>query len=252
MNSLDQLKALYYCDLCRRLLLEPVTFLCGNTICKSHVKELLNSENTIDCVFCYGNHFVPENGFSVSKKIQNVLDIELNKLKQSQIFIECKKKIDETTDYAAKTESLAEDPASYIKDIFDLLNKHVNWRRDDLKKKIDKYADETIRLNEYNKFNCIKIYEKNFEIRDLKKSISESRKALDDLKMQLNTFELYDKIESFTIRADDLRHKYGQLFLELRESLILNQDFVFVFDDHPIEKYFGRVIDKNTVKIVEF
>ncbi len=88
MFKLDQVrKCLLNCDLCHKLLIEPVIIHpCNNTVCKSHIhKELTFSENQLKCVFCPEKvkHIVPEKGYVVNKRIQKDLNMEINKLKMT-------------------------------------------------------------------------------------------------------------------------------------------------------------------------
>ena len=68
-------KSLFNCNLCHKVLVEPITFQCGNTVCQSHVANLSYTANSkIKCVMCHENHAVPANGFKVNIVIQSALD----------------------------------------------------------------------------------------------------------------------------------------------------------------------------------
>jgi hypothetical protein len=78
MHKINQAKILFNCNLCHKVLVEPITFQCGNTVCQSHVVNLLYLANSkFKCVICHENHAVPENGFKVNKVIQDALDFRM-------------------------------------------------------------------------------------------------------------------------------------------------------------------------------
>ena len=115
MHKLDQVKSLFNCNLCKKMLVEPVTFPCGNTLCKKHLIELINSENVIECILCQRKHIVPVDGFLVNKIIQNGLNIELNQLKLNPIFESCKKTLEEAKRSASDMKNLQRDSDDHIK-----------------------------------------------------------------------------------------------------------------------------------------
>ena len=257
MFKLDQVrKCLLNCDLCHKLLVEPVIIHpCNNTVCKSHIhKELTISENQLKCVFCPEKvkHTVPEEGYVVNKRLQNALSIEINKLKLNPEYSECKQKIEEAMHQFNNIEIISQDPSDYINNYFGELKSHVNWRRDDLKTDIDKYADELIQSIENNQSNCIKLSQ---ETSQLSKNIEDSKKQLDELKNHLNTFLIETlNFDSIKASAEDLIERFSQMQTEYRESLLLHQDYMFDFDDDDptksIEYFFGKIIDPKTIDII--
>lgn len=75
----DKEARLYNYSQCKELLVEPVTIACGNSVCKRHLGELLDSasDNKFQCDVCFKKHRVPEEGFVVNKHMLNALDIRL-------------------------------------------------------------------------------------------------------------------------------------------------------------------------------
>ena len=58
--KIDQVKKLFDCKQCDQLLIDPVTLLCGYSVCKRHLDELLESTpkdpNTFPCKLCDDEH----------------------------------------------------------------------------------------------------------------------------------------------------------------------------------------------------
>ena len=81
MFKIDQLKSSVACDLCNKLLVDPILIPCGNSICKTHLNELINNmpkeKNTFICCICQDGHQIPKNGFMIQKKLQNLIKFSL-------------------------------------------------------------------------------------------------------------------------------------------------------------------------------
>ena len=161
MFKIDQVKNLFDCEQCNQLLIDPITLLCGYSVCKRHLDELLESSpkesNTFLCKLCDDEHFIPIKGFAVNKRIQNALDIKFNTLKLNPVYDECKKEIGSAKMHVEKIENLEKDPEYYIFEYFEELKRKVDLRREDLKLKLDNCSDEIIKSIESVKENCIKL-----------------------------------------------------------------------------------------------
>ena len=243
MNREDEEINCLKCDFCYKLLVEPVRLPCGNTICKSHLQELSNNENAIECVLCYENHVLPENALKRLKL--EIIDLNFN-----QVVSECKQRIEEARQKAESIESLAMDPELFINERFDLVKMHINWRRQDLKNEIDKYTDELIESVEQNRLCCIQLSNENYQ---MEKRIDNSRLELEKLRKQMEECEVNNSVGDIrfmeiTKNAVDLENKLSQMLAEFKNSLLLNKDYQFVFFDRPLEDVLGKLIDKNNVR----
>ena len=87
MFKIDQTQSLFDCCLCNNMIVDPIAIVCGNTICKSHIK--------------------------------------FHNFKLSPIFDECKQLIEETKESAAKIEAITNNPESFIYEYFSELNRNV-------------------------------------------------------------------------------------------------------------------------------
>lgn len=67
MYKVDKIKSLVDCDLCHKLLGEPVATVCGYSVCKSHFDKF---EGSFDCDLCSKTHKVPDDGFTVNRILQ--------------------------------------------------------------------------------------------------------------------------------------------------------------------------------------
>jgi hypothetical protein len=116
--KIDQVKNLFDCKQCDQLLIDPVTLLCGYSVCKRHLDELLESNpkdlNIFSCKLCDDEHCIPKKGFVINKNIQNALDIKLNSLKLNPVNDECKTEINDAKINIQKIEILESDDESAV------------------------------------------------------------------------------------------------------------------------------------------
>ena len=114
MYKLDKLNSICFNldnKVCFNLLHDPIILPCGKTICKSHSSEVNESK----CSLCPEIYAMLVNGFPMNEAIQEMLEIELNKLNINfSQFDECKLLIRELKVSLNGLETLERDPASYI------------------------------------------------------------------------------------------------------------------------------------------
>jgi hypothetical protein len=251
MHKIDQLKELFNCNLCREILVKPITFPCGNTVCEKHFHELKNSENLIECTLCQKNHIVPEDGFTVNKIIQHGLEIELSELKLNPIFGNCKKALEETKESAASVENLKTNPDGHIKEYFNLIKQKVKFRKGYLKRAIDIYASEVEKKIEIAESNCLELSK---VANDLWNEIDKSTKQLSELTKEFESFEFNDKkFEDIKHDAEILKKKFDQVFKEYKESLV-EKNYQFVCKEVKIEEVVGYfcIFDKIPKRVSYF
>jgi len=244
MYKVNKLKCLLDCDLCNKLLVDPVVMPCDSTICKTHLDKLItncpNEKSNFICEICQEDHLIPKKGFIVNNRLQKLLTLELNALKVSPVFDECMKEIEDAKENMVKIEFLEKNPENYIYDYFEDVKRQVDIRREDLKFKIDKYSDEIIKSVEMNQMNYIKI-SKDVSINV---SIIESKDDLNQSMIQFDTLEFNDKkFEDIKASVKVVNQELHKILAEYQDSLIDNTKYIFEFKESPIEDIFGRVID---------
>jgi hypothetical protein len=174
MYKVEKVKSFLDCQQCNKLLVDPVVTACGKLICKIHLEKLLTHEskekNTFVCEMCQEEHVIPKNGFVVPDRLQDLLDVELNKFEPSPMFDECRKELEEAKASVLKIEQIETNPESYIYDYFEDIKNQVDLRREDLKFKIDTYSDDIIKSIETTQTNCMKMSKENefvFQFKEL-------------------------------------------------------------------------------------
>jgi len=245
MYKINEVKATFDCDLCNKLLVDPVVMPCDNTICKTHLDKLItngsNEKSTFICEICQEDHHIPKKGFIINKRLQKQLRLELNALKVSPVFDQCMKEIDDAKENVDKIGLLEKNAENYIYDYFEGVKRQVDIRREDLKFKIDKYSDEMIKSVELDQMNLIKLSK---EANQLTTNIEKSRKDLNELVTQFDILEFNDKkFEDIKASVTVINKEFHKILAEYQDSLISNTKHTFEFKELPIEDIFGRVIE---------
>ena len=224
------------------MLIDPVTTICGNTVCKSHLDQY---EDSFQCDLCHRVHTVPKDGYKVAKKLQDALSIQLNTLELTPVYDECKKVIKEAQKDVAEieSESIDKDPENYIYEYFEDIKRQVDLRREDLKKKIDTYSDETIESINNTQMTCQKLAKK---VNKLSKDFEDSKIKLNELIRQFDTFKISEqKFHEIKENITDLQSKLKEMLTEFKNSLINDKEYTFRFEDVQISNVFGKFEEVN-------
>lgn len=241
------------CDMCKKVLVDPVTIPCRNTICKSHVNELLErrakQKSSFICELCEEEHVVPEDGFAINKRIKSELDTDPNPL-----FIECRKSIEESKETVKKIESIRGDPECYLYEYFNEIKHQVELRRKVLKVEIDKYSDGIVDQIERTKENCKKL---SNQCGQLTIEIEKSQAELDGLIERFYTLDTsVEKLLDLKINADGLKNRLDEILVEFKESLVDKKAYFFdagYGQERQIPKIFGSLnISRNFKKVYLF
>lgn len=244
MYKHDQIKLMFNCTSCSKLLVDPVVISCGKTVCKYHLKEFIG-QKTYKCKCCYIKHSVPDEGFVVSKFIQDQLKIQLNSIDINPVYEECKKEIEEAKTTINKINVIQNDPAHYISSYFEDIKTEVNIRRDVFKYEIDKYSDEIIQSVNENQANYIKLSK---ETSELKAKIKDSKKELNELIDQFDTLKIDEKkFHDIKDKVVALKKEFKVNLVELKSELLGHKEYSFIYVDQPIESIFGNITYSHAV-----
>ena len=244
MYKVEKIRNFLDCDKCNKLLTEPVTTVCGYTICKFHLDQLKDS---FQCDLCHREHTVPKDGFEVARRLQDALSIQLNTLELTPVYDECKKVIGEAQKDVAEIESIDKDPENYIYEYFEDIKRQVDLRREDLKEKVDKYSDETIKTINNAQKTCQKLAK---EVNKLSKDFEDSKKELNELIRHFDTFKISDeKFQEIKENVSDLKSKFKRMLTTYKSSLINDKDYTFRFEEVQISNVFGKFEEVNLILI---
>ena len=246
MYKINEVKASLDCDLCKKLLVDPVVMPCESTICKTHLDKLMTEasikNSTVICTICKEEHLIPKKGFIINNRLQKLLTLKLNTLKfDCQIYTGCTKEIEDANEKVDKLGLFEKNAENYIYDYFEDIKRQVDIRREDLKIKIDKYSEEIIKSVELNQKNYIKL---SIEVNKITENIEKSKKDLDELISRFDTLEFNDEtFKDIKASVAAVNQEFHKMLAVYQDSLIGNKEYTFDFKESPIEDIFGRVTD---------
>ena len=88
------------------------------------------SQTAFECKCCKKQHSVPNEGFTTSKFIQNLLTIKSNSIDSNQVFEEINHKIRSANKTVDEIDKMAQESESYIYDYFEDIERQVDLRRE--------------------------------------------------------------------------------------------------------------------------
>ena len=234
MYKLDKLNTILKCKLCFHLLHDPILLPCGKTICKSHSSEVNESQ----CPLCPETHVMPGKGFPMNEVAQEMLEIELNKLNINfSQFDECKLLIRELKVSLDGLETLEIDPAYYITEHFQELNRHVDLRREKLLLEIHNRSNQLIEEIEIAHKECLAAVNVKSPISD---NIKVCKPELEALHGAFDSFEIDGKKwQEILVKSTALKQRLGPMIEKYKRELLINQTFQLSTNEIKIDQIFG-------------
>ena len=242
MFKIDQAKSLFDCSLCNKMMVDPITLVCGYTVCKSHLDKMRKdstNKKSFKCEICIKQHYVPNGGFVINKHIQKALEFKFHDFKPSPIFDECKQLIKETKEIADKVQAITDDPENFIYEYFSDLKRKVDLRREELKFKIDEYSDQLVQSIDASQLKCTQLSKGN---KLMKEPFIELNDELNKIIKDFDIFEFNDKkFEELKKKADVLRIKFNNIMADYKITLLNNKKHSFEFKEEIISNIFGKI-----------
>ena len=257
MLKVEKLNVLITCNLCQHIFTDPIILPCYESVCTKDLTGMLINESTIKCVFCEQEHLKPEHGFPVDKKIQKLLELQLNELNFETMFPkfkDCKLILNELNFKLNQLDKLNHDPVSFIYEYFSKIRSQVDVRRDNLKTSIDTISNQMINNIDRIESECIQSIN---NLETLSHEIEQSRASLNELINEFNTFKINDmKLNEIINKADELLPKFDNKLQQFKVSLLNGNTYKFEHSYTKIQSIFGtfgpKVIFLNFVFVIIF
>ena len=184
------------CTSCKKMLKIPVILPCGHTICKHHVDEAANNNETnhIRCDICLESYEIPANGFVRVRALEIQLENKPN-LGQQLLsdFNLARDTCESFGEFLEEFNRIKSDPELKIHTVISDLKNKVDLKREEMKQEIDKKALTIIeRLDEFER-ECkanLPLIESNCKLDEKLKSL---RNDLEQTRKSSLTFEIFDK-----------------------------------------------------------
>ena len=244
MYKTDQVETLFNCEICSKTVVSPVTLLCGNNVCQSHLQIHLGKEQ-FWCQLCGDEHHVPKKGFQINKNIQRGLEMELHKAFGSNpVFEECKSHIENAAKVIRQLEVLRDSPEGYIHDYFEEVKRQVDLRREKLKNEIDLASDQMIDRIERTRAECIQV---SAQMKGIVEDLEVLTGELERISDQLNSFDVSEaKLTRIKGELVALERGLDEKLIKEQHLVLENSEYSFEFDEINIGSVFGG-LRKNEI-----
>jgi hypothetical protein len=160
---------------------------------------------------------------------------------------DCINEIEEAYINISKLEALETDPDYFIYEYFQEIKRNVDWRREELKLRIDICSEEIIQSIESTKVNCIKLSK---EINQLSNKIIQSKTELNELVQQFGSLNKdQQKLEDVRNSLVVINQNFIRLQSEYKDSLLVNKEYTFRYQDIKVDDFFGSFEEIGKVNI---
>jgi hypothetical protein len=138
--NLKELENLTKCSLCKKIYEIPIILPCSERICHKDLNWLLDHKsNRFECFFCDEEHCLPEKGFRVDQKLNELINMKLYKLDLSKLEknrlarLSCEKLHSDIVEL----KRLSEQPSLYLNEYFAQLRNEIDLKREQFKQRIE-------------------------------------------------------------------------------------------------------------------
>ena len=229
------------CKYCNQVYNNPITLLCGDSICKHHLDELIstNSTNKFNCPIC-NEESLSNLEFKVSKLIESLLRTELHEFKMNPIY--------EEVLYDLKTEignleAIVKDPENYIFEEISELKRQVDLNRERLKSDIDDLANDLIQKLESYQERFMTEYKTNIDLEHYNELFESSKKQMAEYEQCLNLFSTkIEERDEKRIQSEKIINKLELEIQELKEGLLSNLSLKYEPKEIEMNDLFGTLI----------
>ena len=220
------------CKYCKEIFKSTPIILncCSETICQNHIDDFKeNHQESFSCHLC--NKIIDQNIFPINKIAENFLKMNLHELNFGDQFNKSKNSCKKLEKVLKDLEDVKRDPENFIFDYVSNIKNDIDLKREELKLKIDKISNNSIkRIEDFEKkcYENLKTYLMGKKIAELNKEIATVKTKLirwnNDLKLLVIDERNWDEIRlKSALQCNQLEN----LLNTFKSELILNNDCKF-------------------------
>ena len=233
MNAKEHLT----CSYCNEIFKQPIALLCGDTICKQHIDELI-SNNKFLCPLCNKENL--NQNFVVNKLIQNLIEKDLQNLEVDSKF---KKIYENLKAEIGNLENILKDPENIIYEEISELKRQVDLDREKLKSEIDDLADGLIQQLESYEKRFKAEYKTEIDLQNYNGLVQSSRQQLLVYEKCLNLFSTtYKERKEKSLQSENITIDLQPKITELKQNLFSNTSLAYRPSNS--KDLFGKLIIK--------
>jgi len=227
--NLKDLENLTKCLLCKNIYETPIILPCAERICLKDLNWLLDQKsNRFGCLFCDEEHCLPEKGFRVDQKLNELVSMKLHKLDLSKLEKNRLAKVscDKLHSNIVQIKSLREQPKLYLNEYFAQLRNEVDLKREQFKKRLEEIYEHMLKEIKEFEMECLN---QTTSAHMTEENCSES--GLEEIENKvkrwnqiLNVFEFDEKNwDAIRTQADEIGTGLDKKVNRLKEKILIGK-----------------------------
>jgi uncharacterized protein YutE (UPF0331/DUF86 family) len=251
----EEINQLLKCEKCNQRYIQPRSLPCGEHICTNCLENLIEEQSAKQsgkfiCCYCSKEHYMPEEGFPISKKLEKLLETKPNQIYRSKAVEELEKQLRNIKSELNVLKSTLDNGIEKIRERCSLLKHQIQLKAESLIDQINKLSDEMQQeIDKYEK-ECIESFEKSADIKDkLNAKINEDRSFYEKSTNYLSKFKIDDdNVWQLTKDAKITISECMIYFKQLGETLFTKMHYEFEPNEKPVDfSVIGRLKRVNSV-----
>lgn len=247
---MDKIKDAIKCSNCRNILSSPVILPCSHSICRRHVEEV--NSDVITCYKCEKDHRKQE--YTLNQALMQIIEAQIEALDFGEVHKNAKKSCDQLELVIKEIEQLLNDPNNFTHEEINELQRQLELKREEMKKRIDDEFDKFYaKLQDYKNECTQNLASNKYSILSGKISLGlkETREKLNEWLRVLDELKVSNEPKWKNIIAESEKFK-GNLEAELnrfKQNLLLEKfensksEVAFIQKNINIETLFSVVFD---------
>ena len=253
------------CDQCNKQLTEhdePKNLPCYNIICSTcefTIRRNANNDKQFKCRICLNDHFIPESGFVLNKRVNLLIQAEPMEISLGKEYDDLKLNLRKLE---ILTESFKFDNETLIGKIKEHCMEQIRLIQLSTENKIEqinKLNDELIQKVTDYETKCIEsLLKKNESVitEQMTKLIDESNLLLKEAEVYLEQLKINDEeMKQFNKKSEEMQLKLNKKSIKLNSLVFDNKLIKFVSNNNEINKYeLGHIdyeqLEEKTVKFL--
>jgi len=232
---------------------QPRFLPCGETICSTCVvkieKEATNSK--FKCGICMKDHFIPEEGFPINKKISDLITADPIEISRGKEYEKLQKSLNELQSIIQLLCYGCEDGTDLIAEYCNEQIRLIQLSTENKIEQMNKLSDELIAfVREYER-TCIELYSnKNKTVKEyLNKTINEANTFLNEKQVYLQQLKTDDdEIKVFNSTCEKLQTDLSRKVVKLKSLIFNNRLIKFISNTKDINKHELGYFDYEQLK----
>jgi hypothetical protein len=257
INKCDLKNNILKCDSCNHPFDEycqPKFLPCFNTICNTCEfninREAINK--WFKCGVCGQDHLIPDNGFTLNKKIYDIITVEPMEISRGENYDSLHLSLNKLETLFKMLKNDCENGIDKIKEYCDEQIRLIQLSTENRIEQINKLNEKLIKIIREYERKCVQsLLNKNDQIKQsLDKLVGDAAHFVKEKQEYLNQFKIYDEeIKAFNKQSELLQESLNKESIKLNNLLFNNEILEFWSNTNEIKQSFLGFVSYETLNI---